>query len=158
MYSDQRGTPIYRSTLEYQIKTRKRIHGTTCKITQFPLRLAWAVTGHKVQGLTIKRGSDVVAHGYKKMPNALYYVILSRAQAMENVFLKNFLPEKLKADPSALEEDCKLQERCIIPSYKDMHFQFFVVNVRSLSKHIIDVFNGHVCSEIRSYLSGGNMD
>ena len=48
LYLDQGGTPIYRSTLEYQIRTRGRIHGASCKVTQFPLRLAWAVTGHKV--------------------------------------------------------------------------------------------------------------
>ena len=116
-----------------QIKTRRRIHGATCKVMQFPSKLAWVVTGHKVQGLTIKRGSNIICHGYKKMPNALYYAMLSIAQSKENVFLENFLPDKLKANPGSVEVDQRLHERCLIESYKQMQFNFFILNIRSLT-------------------------
>ena len=86
------------------------------------------------------------------MPNALYYVMLSRAQAKENVYLENFLPDKLKANQEAVEEDQRLQERCIIQSYETMQFCFFILNIRSLSKHFDDLFNDiyalkskHIC-------------
>ena len=85
-----------------------------------PLRLAWASTGHKLQGVTIKKGSNVVAHGNSRMPDGLYYMMLSRAEAEENVFLEDFYPEKLKANPRAVEEDSKLKERSIAPLFKDI--------------------------------------
>ena len=145
-YKDQKGCPICKSTTEYYIgrksksaRKQGKCHGAKCKVTQFPLRLAWACTGHKVQGVTIKKGTNTVVHGHKRMPDGLYYVMLSRAAAKENVFLENFYPEKLKANARSLEEDFKLKERSIVPSYEDLHFSFFVVNIRSLYKHFIDL-------------------
>ena len=156
-YLKQRGCPIYKQTIEELISTstrsnRGRSHGSTYKITQFPLRLAWGSTAHKVQGIEIKRGSDIITHGDKKMPNGMYYVMLSRAQALENVYNENFLPDKLKANADALEEDGKLKERCIVSSYHKMQYSFFVLNIRSLSKHLVDICHDmyankseHVC-------------
>ena len=145
---------LYRRNVEYSIPSRKsnKNHGCSCKVSQFPLRLAWASTGHKLQGATIKRGSNIVAHGHKKMPDGLYYVMLSRTQAMENLFLENFLPDKLKANAEALEEDHNLRERSIVPSFEGLHFNFFVLNIRSWNKHCIDLANDiyatksdHIC-------------
>ena len=102
-----------------------KTHGATCKITQFPLKLAWASTGHKVQGITIKKGTNVVAHGHKRMPECLYYMMLSRAQAMENMFVENFYPEKLKPNKEALEENERLNKRSIVPQFEEMKFCFF---------------------------------
>ena len=108
-------------------------------MTQFPLRLAWATTGHKVQGVTIKKGTNVVLHGHKRMPYSLMYVMLSRAEKQENVFLEKFDPSQIRVDPMALEEDSKLDARSIVPSYHKMHFNFFVLNTRSLVKHFTDI-------------------
>ena len=102
-YMDQNGCPIFRSTTEYFISLKRnsakkqgKCHGAMCKVTQFPMRLAWACTGHKVQGITIQKGTNIVVHGHKRLPEALYYTMLSRAQVMENVFLEDFYPEKIK--------------------------------------------------------------
>ena len=92
------------------------------------MRLAWACTGHKVQGVTVKKGTNVVVHGHKRMPEALYYMMLSRSQTMENLFLQDFYPEKIRPNPKALDEDAKLHERSIVQSYEDMHFCFYMVN------------------------------
>ena len=150
-YSDQNGCPIYKESTEYGIgyKSRKgknqgKTHGVKWKLTQYPLRLAWGSTGHKVQGVSIKEGTDVVVHGHKKMPYALMYMMLSRAEKKENVFLENFDPEQIRTDPNALKEDAKLNDRSIVPNYEEIHFDFFALNVRSLPKHfddlIIDMF------------------
>jgi hypothetical protein len=114
--------------------------------------LAWGSTAHKVQGIEIKRGSDIITHGDIKMPPGMYYVMFSRAQDLENVYNDNFLPDKIKANADALEEDGKLHERCIATSYHEMHYSFFVLNIRSLSKHFNDIIHDmyatksdHIC-------------
>ena len=60
--------------------------------------------------------------------------------------------DKLRANKEAVEEDQRLQERCVISSYESMGFCFFILNIRSLSKHFDDLFNDmfaikakHIC-------------
>ena len=124
-YEEQKGCPFFQSSTEYYIDCKSRsarkegkTHGVKCKITQFPLMLAWDTTGHKVQGVTIKKGTNVVIYGHKRMPYFLMYVMLSRADEKENVYLENFDPKQIKADPQALEEDAKLDARSVVPLKK----------------------------------------
>jgi hypothetical protein len=88
----------------YQLK---RIHWTYAKdgerITrvQFPLQLAYSMTIHKAQGTTLERiyvdlGKNIFAYGQA-------YVALSRTKSLENLFLLDFKPEHIKADPQAIE-------------------------------------------------------
>ena len=53
--------------------------------------------GYPVKGRTLKRGTDIVCHGHKNFPEALGYVMLSRAQDINNVFLdSSFNIDKIK--------------------------------------------------------------
>ena len=45
-YENVRGTPIYRQECEYQTSNKG---GARAKVVQFPIRLAWANTAHKMQ-------------------------------------------------------------------------------------------------------------
>ena len=69
-YKDQNGVPIYRTTLEHSLKSG----GARGKTTQFPIKLSWATTCHKLQGVTVKKGSNLVVHGHpkKKIPKNMF--------------------------------------------------------------------------------------
>lgn len=66
-------------------------------MAQVPLILAWAVTIHKSQGATLELmeidvGSDVFEYGQT-------YVGLSRVRDVSGLYIKSFVPEKIKVNP-----------------------------------------------------------
>ena len=54
---------------------------------QFPLKLAWACTVHKVQGMTV---NEIVYDMEGTFANGQAYVALSRATSLKGLYLKNF--------------------------------------------------------------------
>ena len=67
---------------------------------QFPLRLAWAITVHKSQGLTFEKAVIDVADAFAA---GQVYVALSRIKNVEGVFLKSRIPLSAIIPPPVLE-------------------------------------------------------
>ena len=70
--------------------------------TQYPLKLAWAVTIHKAQGKTFDRA--IIDFGRGAFEYGQAYVALSRCRSLEGIVLKQKLrPEDIKTDPRVVE-------------------------------------------------------
>jgi ATP-dependent DNA helicase PIF1 len=72
----------------------------TCTRTAVPLKLAWAITTHKSQGLTL---DYVVADVGGVFGEAQAYVALSRATSETGLELRNFSSGRVRANPVALD-------------------------------------------------------
>ena len=81
----------------YEIKDGKYLIAT---IFQIPLKLAYAVTVHKSQGITLD-SAIINLRGVFEYGQA--YVALSRVKDVNNLFLKNVTKATFKAHPKALE-------------------------------------------------------
>ena len=135
-----KATPIQKSSLEYATKNRRsgHAHGCKVKITQFALRLSWASTCHKIQGISMPKGQNLVAHGHKKIPAAMQYVMMSRVSNIENLFLsQNFDLEKVRPIKKALKENNRLTK--IFENKQSQSYDLCFMNIRSLRKHHEDL-------------------
>ena len=132
------GTPIFRSTLEYNLKLRRgsRRHGCSGKICQFPLRLADSFTAHKLQGVQSPQGVPFVCHGHPKLQTGMGYVMLSRCPRLEDVYIDDaFDLDKIRPNEAAAMENAKLNIESIVTNFQEDKLDLYMVNVRSLMKH-----------------------
>jgi ATP-dependent DNA helicase PIF1 len=73
----------------------------TITVCQIPICLAWAITIHKIQGITLDNamidvGNTVFEYGQT-------YVALSRIKSLDGLHLINFDAKKIKANPKVIE-------------------------------------------------------
>ena len=132
------------SYLEYQYSTSKKSTGGNNNATaiQFPLRLAFASTAHKVQGVTVKKPNSLVVDLRTVREPAQAYVILSRVQSLNQLFiLESVCPQKINSSLVAMEELRRMEETAI--NRTDMKEESVVsCNIRSIKKNFPSFISG----------------
>ena len=96
---------IERASVTHSLRKRGGAVGSTATLVQFPVKLANAITAHKIQGQTIPKPLTVAYDVDSIFEEGQGYVMLSRVQELKQVYMVNkFNPEKLYPSKKALYE------------------------------------------------------
>jgi ATP-dependent DNA helicase PIF1 len=76
--------------------------------TQVPLRLAWAITVHKSQGMSLDAAEIDLSKSFEM---GMGYVALSRVRTMEGLFIKGINNTAMMVNPVITKLDAQLKER-----------------------------------------------
>ncbi len=97
------GRPIEVTPMEWTLEENGHVRA---RITQVPLRLAWAITIHKSQGMSMDAAvmnlSDVFEYGQG-------YVALSRVRRFSGLYLQGYHKTALKVHPLILAKDVEFR-------------------------------------------------
>jgi hypothetical protein len=77
------------------------------QISQYPLRLAWAITVHKSQGMSLDAARIDLSQSFER---GMGYVALSRVRSLDGLSLVGFNETALKVSDEVLEFDKELKE------------------------------------------------
>lgn len=99
------GKIIHLEPMDWSIETDGKIMGS---ISQIPLRLAWAITVHKSQGMSLDRAvvdlSGVFEYGQG-------YVALSRVRTLSGLYILGINQRALEVHPQILEIDQEFRDQ-----------------------------------------------
>ena len=110
-YPRRNATPISCVEFSYSLANRNLSASSSAKDIQFPVRLASAATAHKFQGQIVLKPRKMILDFHKLRNEAQGYVMLSRVQELDQVFiLESFPNEKSVAHPLALQEHKRMNE------------------------------------------------
>ena len=102
---------IRRVSIQYTVRRKSGEVGTTATVIQFPVKLAYAITAHKIQGQSILHPTTVAMDLQTVFDPAQAYVMLSRVQSIDQLFIVDKLEDAmLQTDNDAHEEMKRLQE------------------------------------------------
>jgi ATP-dependent exoDNAse (exonuclease V) alpha subunit len=90
---------------------------TIASFQQIPLRLAWAITIHKSQGMTLEAAEINLAHTFEKGQG---YVAISRLKALSGLKLLGINEQALELDSLAIKADRRFQE---LSTEAENHFE-----------------------------------
>ena len=106
------GNVIEKISFNYPMS--KKAGSSQATVIQFPLKLAHAITAHKIQGQTIPKPLKVALDIALIFDDAQVHVMLSRVEEFEQIFILGSLPkEKIRASPKALKELDAMNARSI---------------------------------------------
>ena len=108
------------------------------------MRLCYAATAHKIQGHTVKKQSNLIVDMETWMQPAMVYVMLSRIQCLDQLYIVGSVPEeKIKPWPSAMAEKYRFNSEDIFIECVNQSGNILIVslNTRSLRKHMDDLKN-----------------
>merc|ERR1712016_471557 len=143
-YPGLNATPI--EQMEVNFSQSKKQDGAQGTAVNFPLKLCFATTAHKIQGSTVKKPTCIVLHPHGYLHPAMGYVMLSRIQCLDQLIIvkppstkPELQMEKIKPWDSAMTELKRLHEVDLTVRPRNCTLSLASLNVRSLQKHFQDL-------------------
>lgn len=136
--------PTHIDMLEFSYSTSKRDYSTSVKNTAltFPIKLAWAISAHKIQGQTCKKPAKLIVNLQRVFEPAQAYVMMSRVENIEQLIIINDVcPKKIYANDDAVKELERLNDAgtdCD-NEVEAANLRIMSLNIRSLPKHFVDL-------------------
>ena len=119
------------------------------KVTQLPLRLAWAMTIHKSQGVSLDAAVMDLSQTFEFGQG---YVALSRVRRLSGIYLLGMNERALEVHPDVFEEDAHF--RAASSEVEDSLALLSKEQKRELEKNFIVVCGGKVRDAKREVLNG----
>ena len=99
------GTIIERVSFTFSLSKSRKNVVSTARVIQFPIKIAFATTSHKIQGQTIKKPRKVIVDTRSIFQPAMAYVMLSRVESIEQLcILEEMDTSKIYGHMHAIEE------------------------------------------------------
>ena len=99
------GTTIEKVSFVFSLSKSKKCKIATAKVVQFPIKLAFATTAHKIQGQTVKKPRKVVIDMRSVFQPAMAYVMMSRVESIDQLYiLEEFDASKIYGNQQAITE------------------------------------------------------
>ena len=140
------GTVIEKVSFSYSLSKKATTASTKATVIQFPLKVAHAITAHKIQGQTIPKPLKVALDISSIFDDAQAHVMLSRVEEFEQIYILDSLPEdKIRASGKALTELEEMNKRSInqnpIPWKQENEFCIKIasLNCMNLSNNYEDI-------------------
>ena len=134
-------TPIEKMEVTFSLSKDFGEASSCANAINFPLCLCYASTAHKIQGSTVKEPNSLILDLDCWTQPAMIYVMLSRIQSLEQLFILEVLPiEKIVPYQQSLMELQRLRALDIsVRSNTRSVTSIVSLNTRSLPKHIEDI-------------------
>ena len=143
----QNAVPIHQTQATFPVDKKGSFQATR---TQFPLTLAWAVTIHKCQGLTLSEIVIDMTPAKGKFKPGEAYVAFSRVRTLEKLHIINYTQSQIHVLEHVEKEMKRLRKNILPQILSDLHHdvpggvKLLHINIGNFNRKIEDVKNDDI--------------